>query len=150
MQLKHHICHVWWKDGCVDYCYRRRVSDPLRDFLSELESPWSAPWGPFKLALAAGEDWSEGYKWLPSNCLTETQHIRPAGWHNLGLISLQRDVCNPIPHSISLSETTRHKMSATAPLPHTPPHPLLSSSPFWNSIHGWCLNSRPCLNSIPS
>lgn len=82
------------------------------------------PMRAFILALAAREDWSEGYKWPPSNCLTETQHIRPRGWHNLGLIHLPWYVCNPI----SPSHPRR------CPSPPQPLPPAASSAPETQSM----------------
>lgn len=96
-------------------------------YLSSLEERWMSglpwcskgPWPPQGFVslsrtvlsgslegLQIGSCWRkidrEGYKWPSSNCLTETQHIRPTGLHNLGLIYLPRDVCNPIPLYIHL------------------------------------------------
>lgn len=45
-RLNCHICHLWRKDGCVDYLGGTKACDPLRSFLSESERPRSAPGGP--------------------------------------------------------------------------------------------------------
>lgn len=111
---------------------------PFRCFLSESERPQSAPWGPLNWLLLLGKiDW-ERNKWPPSNCLTEMQHIRPTGWHNLGLILLPRDVCNPIPLHLHFDPHSSQTLCSPAPS-----LPAGASSAHWNSIYNGCLNSRP-------
>lgn len=70
------------------------------------------------------------YKWPSSNCLRETQHIRPTGLRNLGLIYLPRDACNPIPLHIHL-----HLRPPPSPPPtrHDRPSPV-AFSPRRNPI----------------
>ena len=89
---------------------------PLGGFLSEAERPHKAPGGPSNWLWLPGKIDGKGYKWPPSNCLTETQHIRPTGLHNLGLIYLPRDVCNPIPLHLHLDV---HPLQSQTP-PSTP------------------------------
>lgn len=126
MQLKCHICHLWRKDWWEDYHRGMKPCDPSgvfslsRRFRGQPQEGLQIGSGCW-VRLIGGR--RGGYKWPPSNCLTEDQHIRPTGWHNLGVIYLLRDACNPI---------------------RSPPAPfLLPLHCLWNSICGQGLDSRP-------
>lgn len=77
-------------------------------------SPW-VPGGPSNWLILAGKIDREGYKWPSSNCLTETQHIRTTGLHNLGLIYLPRE-SHPSPYP-SPSQPSRPPEPRSRPSP---------------------------------
>ena len=54
-RLNCHICHLWRRDGCLDFLGGPKGCDPLRGFLSESDCPRFAPGGPSNWLMLLGK-----------------------------------------------------------------------------------------------